>query len=175
MRILIAYATTEGQTRRICRFCARVLADAGHAVDLSEVCAQDGPGPGPYDAAILAASVHVGAYQKEMRGFARAHAAALARRRTLFLSVSLAAAGDDPAEHAALDRIAGDFFRETGWQPDRVAQVAGAFRFTRYDFFKSWAMRWIAWRKGEDVDPKADREYTDWPALRALLAEWAAG
>ena len=50
--------------------------------------------------------------------------------------------------------------------------VAGAFRFTQYDFFKSLAMRWIAHSKGEVVDPHADREYTDWAALADLMARW---
>ena len=35
-----------------------------------------------------------------------------------------------------------------------------------------WAMRRIAAAKGEDVDPHADKEYTDWPALARLLTEW---
>jgi menaquinone-dependent protoporphyrinogen oxidase len=37
MKILIAYATTEGQTRKICRYCADVLIDEGHSVELLEV------------------------------------------------------------------------------------------------------------------------------------------
>jgi menaquinone-dependent protoporphyrinogen oxidase len=54
-----------------------------------------------------------------------------------------------------------------------VHHVAGAFRFTQYDFFKSLAMRWIAHNKGEEVDPHADKEYTDWDALAALMRRWA--
>ncbi|MDR9393013.1 MAG: flavodoxin domain-containing protein [Roseovarius sp.] len=175
MKIAIIYATTEGQTRRICRFCADKLVDDGHAVELLAAADGDDLNLGRFDAAILAASVHVGAYQAGMRAFVENHAAALAGRRTLFLSVSLAAAGDDPDELAELDAIADRFFRDTGWRPDRVAQVAGAFRFTQYDFFRSWAMRWIASRKGEEVDPHADKEYTDWDALHAVLHDWSAG
>lgn len=35
-------------------------------------------------------------------------------------------------------------------------------------------MRWIAHRKGVAVDPEADLELTDWPALSAAVADWAA-
>jgi menaquinone-dependent protoporphyrinogen oxidase len=174
MKILIVYATTEGQTRKIARACADTLVGAGHSVELVEAPGDAGLDVARHDAAILAASVHMGRYQEEMARFAAAHAEDLAARPTLFLAVSLAAAGTDATEHADLDRIAQDFFAKAGWQPTRIAQVAGAFRFTQYDFFKSWAMRWIAAQKGESVDPHADREYTDWTALRALVLDWAA-
>ena len=35
--------------------------------------------------------------------------------------------------------------------------------------------RWIAAQKDESVRPGQDREYTDWAALDALLADWTAG
>jgi menaquinone-dependent protoporphyrinogen oxidase len=57
------------------------------------------------------------------------------------------------------------FKAETGWTPRQILQVAGAFRFTRYDFFKSWAMRRIAKDKKIKVNPHEDLELTDWSAL----------
>lgn len=173
MNILVVYATTEGQTRRIARFCADHLHGAGHTVELLPAAEGAELNLARFDAAVLLASVHAGRYQPEIGTFASAHSEGLNKLRTLFLPVSLAAAGDDADELADLDRIATDFAAGTGWTPGRVEQVAGAFRFTQYDFFKSWAMRWIAARKGEDVTPNEDREYTDWSALRALLADWA--
>lgn len=175
MTILIAYATTEGQTRKICRFCADCLTGAGHSVELLPVGAGEELDPTRYEAAILAASVHIGRFQPEMVRFATRYGAALSARPVLFLAVSLAAAGDDPDELADLERIAQAFRDETGLRPERTLQVAGAFRFTEYDFFKSWAMRWIAAQKGQAVDPGQDREYTDWDALRTALAGWPSG
>ncbi|WP_135501531.1 flavodoxin domain-containing protein [Roseovarius aestuariivivens] len=175
MTFLIAYATTEGQTRRICRFCADHLTGRGHSVELLDVDAADGLDPGRYEAAILAASVHLGRYQPQMHSFAAAHGAALSARPALFLAVSLAAAGDDPDELADLDRIAQTFCAETGFSPDRTLQVAGAFRFTEYDFFKGWAMRYIASVKGQKIDPHTDTEFTDWDALQQALDAWLEG
>ena len=59
-----------------------------------------------------------------------------------------------------------------GYDPDRVAQVAGAFRFTEYDFFRSWAMRYIAAIKDQEIDPHGDTELTDWPGLRRTVETW---
>lgn len=173
MKVAIIYASTEGQTRKICRYAADRLAEHGHVVELMTAEDAEELDLGRFQAAILAASVHAGNYQPPLRDFARAQSGALAGMWTLFLSISLSAAGDDPEDWRGLDAIVADFVAETGWSPGRIAHVAGAFRFTQYDFFRSWAMRWIARQKGQEVDPRADKEYTDWAALDALLDEFA--
>lgn len=173
MRILICYASTEGQTRRICRFLADTLFGLGHRVEL--LPAEAGADPFPEaDAAILAGSVHMGKVQAVLAEVAAGHRDWLNQRPTLFFQVSLAAAGTDPRELSELDRIARSFCAQAGWQPQATYQVAGAFKFPQYDFFKAWAMRWIAHSKGEEVDPHEDREYTDWSRLERIVTAWAA-
>ncbi|REC55788.1 protoporphyrinogen oxidase [Rhodosalinus sediminis] len=173
MAILVVYATTEGQTRRVARFVAHRLAGRGHGVELLAVADAEEIDWTSVEAAVLAGSVHMGRVQADLAAFAADHAAALNARPTLFLQVSLCAAGTDPEELAEIDRIARAFCAEAGWRPGRIVQVAGAFRFTQYDFFRRWAMRHIAAQKGETVDPGQDREYTDWAALGALCDGWA--
>jgi menaquinone-dependent protoporphyrinogen oxidase len=173
MRILVGYATTEGQTRKIARFVADHLAGAGHAVELLPLSDAEGLELGRFDRAVLAGSVHGGQYQETLRAFASDAAAGLAAMPTLFLSVSLSAAGEDAEDWAGLRDCVARFVEQTGWTPGRVEHVAGAFRFTEYDFFRAWAMRWIAREKGEKIDTSADTEYTDWAALAAVLDDWA--
>lgn len=175
MKILIGYATTEGQTRKVCRFCANALADLGHAVELLPLSEASDLEVSQFDGAILAGSVHTHSYQKVLIEFASDHAAALHERPTMFLSVSLSAAGSDASDWAGLKNIEKEFTSKSGWSPDRVEHVAGAFRFSEYDFLKSWAMRWIAAEKGEEIDVHGDTEYTDWDALRVLMADFTEG
>lgn len=178
MTVLITYATTEGQTRKIARFCADCLIAQGHSIELlplADAADDDGLDLNRFDTAILAGSVHGGRLQPQLARFAARHAAELNARPTMFVMVSLAAAGNDPDELAHLAQIAADFTDGAGWSPAYVAHVAGAFRFTQYDFFKGLAMRWIAHSKGEEVDRHSDKEYTDWSALAALLAKWPEG
>jgi menaquinone-dependent protoporphyrinogen oxidase len=175
-KIAVVYATTEGQTRKIARFAADRLAEAGHTVELMRAEDAEGLELDRFDAAILAGSVHMGQFQSALRGFAYAHAEALERLPTLFLPVSLAVAGDDPEERKGIEEVVETFARDTGWRPGRVEHVAGAFRFGEYDFLKSWAMRWIARQKGQNAPARGeDREYTDWERLGAALDDWAAG
>ncbi len=174
MRILIAYATTDGQTRKIARFAADTLNDLGHSVELLNVADAEGLDLARFQAAILSASIHAGGYQKSMAEFLRSRAAEIAALPTLFLPVSLSAAGDDAEDWKGLRAAVDRFLADTGFAPTRIEHVAGAFRFTEYDFFRAWAMRRIAAAKGEEVDPTKDKEYTDWPALSALLKGWQA-
>lgn len=173
MKILIIYATTEGQTAKVAEYAAARLAAEGHDV----TCHAAGPGaPAPDGVAgvILAGSVHAGRYQAALIEYARAHADALGRLRTLFLSVSLAAAGDLAEDWAGLAECVQRFGNQTGWAPGQVEHVAGALRFSEYDFFRYWTMRWIAHVRDEDAAPGEDKEYTDWTRLGAALDDWAA-
>ncbi|WP_439154850.1 flavodoxin domain-containing protein [Yoonia sp.] len=175
MKILIAYTSTEGQTRKIVQFCADYLNAEGHTVELLPAADAHGTDLSRFDAMLLAASVHGGKYQKPMVRLASARTGELNQMKSAFLSVSLAAAGTDEDDWKGLRDVVDRFAAKTGWSPKTVMHVAGAFRFSEYDFFKSWAMRWIAAQKDEDVDPHEDKEYTDWEALRNTLDEWIAG
>jgi menaquinone-dependent protoporphyrinogen oxidase len=175
MYLLIAYATTDGQTRKIARFAADRLTAQGHSVELLNVEDAEGLDLARFSAAVLAGSLHAGGYQKALARFATEASDQLAMIPTVFLAVSLSAAGNDPEDWAGLRKCLAEFETETGWTPGRVEHVAGAFRFSEYDFFRAWAMRRIADQKGEAVEPGTDKEYTDWSALGAFLDQWVAG
>ena len=169
MKTLILYGTTEGQTRKIADYVANHLRKLGNHVTLAE--AAEAPWdmrPNDYDAAIFAASLHAGIYQEPLVKFARTHHERLNRMPSAFLSVSLSAAGKEPDELKGIAECADRFKRETGWTPTEVHHIAGAFRFTEYDFFKRWVMRLIAWEKGVKVGPSQELELTDWDALAKI-------
>jgi menaquinone-dependent protoporphyrinogen oxidase len=165
MKILILYATTEGQTRKVAEFVAQQFeGDEVTLIDAVDARAGD-LDPGQFEAAILAASIHAGQYQHSISTFARDHNAKLNLLPSLFISVSLSAAGDDPDDLEGIADCAEKFKASTGWRRAEVLQVAGAFRFTKYDFFKSWVMRLIAKQKRVKVNPHEDLEFTDWSTL----------
>jgi len=173
MRILIYYGTTEGQTRKIAEFAAGLLkGDDVTVVDAANVPAD--LDLDRFDAAILAASLHMHKYQSAMVQFARDHYSKLNTIPSLFISVSLSAAGDDPEDRKGLAECEQKFRAETEWTPNQVLEVAGAFRFTKYDFFKSWVMRRIAKEKKFNLGPHEDLELTDWQALERDIRAFRA-
>lgn len=173
MKVALVYGTTEGQTRKIAEFIADRLRDAGLEAALFDAAAAPPASLAAYDGVIVAGSVHVGHYQSALRHFVTEHAKELAARPAAFVSVSLAAASSDPEERKDIEACAARFAKETGWSPQETFHAIGAFRFTAYDFFKKWAMRFIAHQKGVAVNMKEDLELTDWEAVAAFARGFA--
>ena len=174
MKIFVAYATSEGHTRKIARWAADRIYEQGHSVELAPFTDAMGLDIGRFDGAVLASSIHAGHYQAELAKFADKNANRLGKMPTLFLSVSLAAAGHDAEDWRGLDRILDDFKSATNWSPERVVQVAGAYMPSEYDIFRRFIMRRIIAGKEADADLDADHDYTDWSALGAELDSWVA-
>jgi menaquinone-dependent protoporphyrinogen oxidase len=174
MRILIVYGTSEGQTRKVAGAMATTLTGFGHdahGIDVADGAAASRlAGVG---AVIVAGSIHVGRYQRALARFVRDNCPLIADRPNLFVSVSLAAAGTDPKDREGIAACAEKLAAETGWRPEEVVHVAGAFRFTQYGFFKRLLMRGNARRMRVAFDPWGDTELTDWAALREATEAFA--
>jgi menaquinone-dependent protoporphyrinogen oxidase len=162
--ILIAYATSEGQTRKIAEWLHERFRMAGHRVQTVDVAAAEQSRElGPVDAAVVAGSVHVGQHAPELVRFARERRVLLESVPNALLSVSLAAA--DPAKRADVDTYLKGFFDTAVWVPKAVVPVAGALRYSQYGFFKRLLVRWKAGQAGLPTDTSQDHELTDWSAL----------
>lgn len=175
MRILIVFATTEGHTGALCRFARERLLTAGHAATLLEVTT-DSPQAtlAPFDAVILAGSLHVGRYQTELEAFVRAHRDELASRPGALISVSRSAAGDDASDWAGLEACVARFAQETGWRPNRVHHAAGSIRNSRYGLLERLAIWFIAARRGRVTVVSRDYDFTDYAALEAFILDFAS-
>ena len=175
MKILILYSSSEGQTQKIARKVADHLLEGSHSVELVQVSDAGGIELDRFDRVILAASIHVGSYQEEFSEFIAGHVNDLRNSSTLFLSVSLAAAGHDAEDWRGLDLILQDLEAATGWTPGKVEQIAGAYRPSQYDIFRRYVMRRIIREKDPEADTKADKEYTDWNSLFEIVQIWLTG
>jgi len=174
MNILVLYGTTEGQTRKVARFIADRLSVRGHQAQVIDAAEADPElDPGNFGAAVIAASLHAGHYQAPVVDFVRRHHGTLASMPTAFVSVSLSAASHDADDLDGLARCVADFEHRTGWTPREICHAAGAFRFTQYDFLKRWALKYIAYRRGQPTDTSKDYELTDWDALGAFVDGFA--
>ncbi len=170
--VLVGYASTEGQTRKIARHVADHIVGCGVAVELLPLVDATDLDLFRFDAAILAASLHIGHYQREFSEFVSNRKDLLGTRPNLFLAVSLAAAGHEAEDWRGLDSVLSDLAEATGWQPEKIAHIAGAYVPSRYDIFRRLMMRRIIAERDPHADPKADKEYTDWVALDGLIDRW---
>lgn len=167
MKVLILYATVEGQTGKIARFVSDAVKRLGHeavrtdADDTAELSLEG------VDAVILAAPVHQRRHPRGFEALIAARAEALAERRTLMLSVSLNAAfpeGQEEAEDYLLEMK-----MRTGLAPDAELLVGGALRPAEYDYFASQVVRFVVMRDHEYDDTADEHEFTDWDALATKI------
>lgn len=172
--ILVVYGTTDGHTRKIAKVLAEDLRAHGCCVDIVDAAGRlsrlsvEG-----YDGVIVAASLHIGDYQRSVARWVRMHAPLLNTMPTAFLSVCLAVLEKDPGAYLEVDRIVDRFLLRSGWRPTLTKHVAGALLYTRYGWLKRVMMKRIVAKAGGDTDTTRDFEYTDWNDLRDFARDFA--
>ncbi|MEZ4585802.1 MAG: flavodoxin domain-containing protein [Gemmatimonadales bacterium] len=173
-KILVLYGTTNGHTARIARTVAETLERSGARVETIDAARGNPPHPALFDGVVVAASIHVGGYQRSVRRWLRRHAAVLNGMPTLFLSVCLAVLERKPEVDRELERIVDKLVAKTGWRPDAWKPIAGALPYTKYGWLTRLVMRRIAEKQHGDTDTTRDFEYTDWSDLRETARAFAA-
>jgi menaquinone-dependent protoporphyrinogen oxidase len=164
MRILIAYGTTEGQTRKIAEAVAARVRELGHDAHLFDTARSPADVRVEfYDKIIVAGSVHNQGHQEFVEVFVAAKLVELQKRPTLFLSVSLSAAF--PQGMLEARSYVDAFLASTGWKPTESLLVAGALRYAEYDYFKQQVIEHLVLKGREVEGAKGDHEFTDWASL----------
>jgi menaquinone-dependent protoporphyrinogen oxidase len=166
-RVLVLYGTTQGQTGRIAEAMADVLRRRGEAVDVVNAAGAS-PDPAPYDAVLVAASMHAGGYQRAVRKWVAAHTHDLRRKPGAFVAVCLGILQHEERVQREVATSVADFLEGARWQPALTTVVAGALPYTKYDLVTRWIMKRIVAKAGGDTDTSRDYEYTDWNAVRAF-------
>jgi menaquinone-dependent protoporphyrinogen oxidase len=173
-QVPVFYATSEGHTRRIAEEIASTLRSGGFDSEPIELTA-DMPTPDWINiaGAVVGASLHVGRHQRAAETFITRQAQHLNVRPTALFSVSLSIASKNPTEADAARAIAASFARTAGWQPIRIACIAGRLAYTQYNFLTRWMMRRIARKEGGPTDTSRDHVLTDWTMVRAFARDVA--
>jgi menaquinone-dependent protoporphyrinogen oxidase len=173
--ILIVYGTTDGHTRKIAQVLAENLRAKCCSVDIVEAAGTlRRLSPEGYDGVIVAASVHIGDYQRAVVRWVRMYAPMLNGLPSAFLSVCLAVLERRTEARQEIVRIMERFLARCGWRPTITRMVAGAVPYTRYGWLKRHMMKRIVAKAGGDTDTTRDFEYTDWNDLRNFAGDFAA-
>ena len=174
MKILIAFATGDGQTGRIAQRIFDVFLAAGHAPLLANLLTGQ-PDVPAFEAALVAAPVRFGKHHRAALDFCSRNREALFSRPAALVSVSLSAARARPGARREVAKALSHFVKTTAWVPPRIFPVAGALLYTRYSPFLRRVMRFFARLADRETDASRDYEYTDWPAVDAFAREFLAG
>lgn len=180
MKLLIVYATREGQTRKIALRLADHLRGSGAEVEVHDARRPFSLALRDFDHLVFGASMHAGGLEKEIRDFIAWHQAEISARPRSFFLVLLSAATKDQALRDEWLRDAENKFKQQ--IPvffHHLEMVAGALRYSQYSMPLKWIMRRIARQAGEDTDTTQDYEYTDWDQVegfaRTIMSEAKQG
>ena len=174
MKVLIIYATVEGQTRKIAQTAAQEFENRGWNAALMNVAEPVEFTLERPDAVLLAAPVHANDYPGDFLEFVGQEAEWLNSLPSAFVSVSLSIHSDFKDERDAVLVLPETLSVHTGWKPSMVHHAAGALRFEEYDFFKKFLVRHMATREAKSADGKHNHEFTDWTALSEFIGEFTA-
>lgn len=173
--ILVAYGTTEGQSRKIAEFIAERLRIRGHRVDLVDTATPAAEQVTPiYQAAFVGGSVHYYRHPAALAHFIKANIAWLKVVPTAFFSVGLAMTQPHADEREKAKALVRGFLQETGLVPLKLRYVAGALKYTQYDFMKRLLERSFHPHLANASDTAHDHEYTDWNDVEEFVDEFLA-
>lgn len=161
-KVLMLFASREGQTQKIIERMRLIVSHAGHEVDLIRLEGQTADiRLEQYDAFMLGSSVRYGRHHARFCHFVERNAGALDAKLCYFFSVNLTARKVDrsePHQNSYLTR----FLRNGSLHPTSVEVFAGAFKLSRYNFFQKQLLRLIFRVSDGSSAPTEDHEYTDW-------------
>jgi menaquinone-dependent protoporphyrinogen oxidase len=164
MTIQILYSTAEGQARLIAERMEAELRGRGHITQCESVTnAVMRTKP---NAVLLIASIHIGKHAGVARDFIKTNLPLFNTIPSGFMSVSLSAS---EADRTRAQNYVTDFMEETGWRPEITATVAGAIRYTNYNFLKKLMIKRIATENGLPTDTSRDHEFTDWDEVATFV------
>jgi len=171
MKVYIIYATTEGHTRKVVKTLGDALSKLNHEVAFYDVGSeQERLAIAKFDKVMVAGSVHNGKHQEALNLFVFANKDELKKRKTLFLSVSMAAAFDDSRSDA--ERYVREFEESTNWKPSSHLLVAGAIKHSNYGYYEEASLQYGDLTGHAFSELKEDRIFTDWPAVIANVSQF---
>lgn len=169
--VLVAFASSHGQTRAIAEHLATRLRIRGHTVELADADVALPPPPDDYDAVVVGSRVRIGTHATSIADYVRAYRDALTAIPTGFFSVSLSAAqahaGSDPHDYLKT------FFARLGWTPTHAAALGGALHYRRYGWILRFVMKQLARAGGHPTDTSRDHVLTDWTAVDHFTDDFA--
>ena len=171
-KILVLYASFDGQTARIAdRICDGLRAAGHRATLLSAEAIGAGREIAEHDAVIIGSAIRFGHHPKYLEILVRDHLQEICARPNAFFSVCLSARRSPETARKYIDV----FEQDTRWYPHDRASFAGALYYRRYGPVLRFMMRIVARVNGSETDASRDYEYTDWRAVDRFAAQFAAG
>lgn len=165
--ILILYATTDGQTLRICQRLQQVIEGCGHQVRLEPVERHAQLDLHAPDKIVVGASIRYGKHAQAVYDLVQRNAALLSSKPNAFFTVNVVARKPDknrPETNPYLLK----FLKQIAWKPRQLAVFAGKINYPLYGPLDRLVIRLIMWMTHGPTQSDAVVEFTDWAQVEAF-------
>jgi len=165
-RILIAYTTNDGQTRKILKTLESQW-EGSFICDFYDMKLELPVDLTQYDFILIASSIRYGHYSKVMYDFTKKYKDELEQIPSGFMSVNLTArkkGKDNPKTSAYIKK----FLKKSVWKPETIVMFAGALLYPEYKFYDRYMIKLIMFLTGGETNTKKTVEYTDWQKVQGF-------
>ncbi|QUS54977.1 menaquinone-dependent protoporphyrinogen IX dehydrogenase [Pseudovibrio brasiliensis] len=175
MKHYLAYASHDGQTRKIIGKISEILELKGEKVVFLPLATGMEPLPSDLqDASILiGAPIRYGFHLKPIRQFVQQNLNELNAAHAAFFSVNLTARKAEkstPETNAYIRK----FLEKSKFQPKQAAVFAGALNYPNYKPWDRLMIQLIMKMTNGPTDPSLSIEFTDWRAVERFAVELAS-
>ena len=165
-KTVIIYASTDGQTLKICNALRAQLQQNNQKIDLFSI--EDfNEKITNYDKIIIGASIRYGVHNKNIIDFINTHKEQLNNKKTAFFSVNLVARKPEKNTPSTNPYVV-KFFKTIDWKPTIVEVFAGKLDYQKYPFFDIIMIQFIMWMTKGPTNSDAKIEYTNWEKVKAF-------
>ncbi|MCF8209278.1 MAG: menaquinone-dependent protoporphyrinogen IX dehydrogenase [Rhodoferax sp.] len=169
-KILLLYATTDGQTLRICQRLQQVAESQGNEVTLLPLQDWKSVDLAPFDKIVLGASIRYGKHSPLLHDFVQQRRAVLEHKPSAFFSVNVVARKPEKNQPNTNPYVL-KFLKRTRWQPQQLAVFAGKIEYPKLGVLDRQMIRFIMWVTKGPTDPTGTFEFTDWARVDAFGKE----
>ena len=170
-KILIAYSSVDGHTKKICEFASRLLTESGDHTTLmsvDEMARLRDESLETYDVFLIGAAIRYGHHGKDVYRLLASKQSTLERIGVYFFSVNLVARKPNK-DSASTNPYLRKFLNKTQFKPTQCAVFAGKVDYKKYGFFDRVMIRFIMWLTKGPTQPDAEVEFTDWNAVERFV------
>lgn len=165
-KLLILYASVDGQTLKIANFLVDEFNNKGFDVSIFEVNAFKGDLDN-YAKIIIGCSIRYGVHHKSVIDFINDNKEMLEKQKSVFFSVNLVARKAEKNQ-ADTNPYVIKFFKKIAWKPALVEVFAGKLDYKKYPYFDRIMIQFIMWMTKGPTDSNTQIEYTDWKRVKAF-------
>lgn len=160
-KALFLYATTDGQTVKICKYMQTELAD--YECEFQNLDESPSVDFTAYEKIVIGASIRYGHLSKNLYRFINRNLDDLNRYKVAFFCVNLTARKEDQGKDTPEGSVyMKTFLKKSPWTPKLQGVFAGALLYPKYKFFDRIMIQLIMRMTGGETDSSKEIEFTNW-------------